>query len=318
MKRFISWILSLTAAGILFALIVTAAIFYYFGAGLPDYKSLGNYEPPVVSRFYANDGRLFAEYAQEKRIYVPYQAIPETVKHAFWSAEDKNFYNHFGIDIPSIFAAAFTNVKNVGSSKRPIGASTITQQVAKNFLLSNISHMVSLERKIKEAILSLRIERAYTKNYIFELYLNEVFLGNRSYGVAAAALNYFNKSMSELTIAEAAFFAALPKAPSRYHPVKNPELSYARRNWVIERMYLDGHITREQADQAIAEKIVLVKRNSIKSVKGTYFAEEVRREIMKSFGNNAVYQDGYVVRTTLDPKMQAIAESVFERRLRKL
>ncbi len=313
MGRFISWVFSLTFAGILFAVIIAAGIFYYYGAGLPDYKSLDNYEPPVVSRLYSNDGRLFAEYAHEKRIYVTYDTIPNHVKQAFLSAEDKNFYSHFGIDIPSIIAAAVTNVKNMGSSRRPIGASTITQQVAKNFLLANISHMVSLERKIKEAILSLRIERAFSKDYIFELYLNEVFLGHRSYGVAAAALNYFNKSLNELTISEAAFFAALPKAPSRYHPAKNPKLTYARRNWVIDRMHEDGHITKEQADAAKAEKIVLVKRSQKnKSVKGTYFAEEVRRELIQDHGENAVYKDGYVVQTTLDPRLQTIAEEVMK------
>lgn len=315
MKRFISWLFSLTVAGLLFGALIIAGIFYYFGAGLPDYKTLEKYEPPVVSRLYSSDGRVFAEYAHEKRIYVPLESIPLHVRQAFLSAEDKNFYDHFGIDIPSIFAAALTNVKNIGTSRRPIGASTITQQVAKNFLLSQISHMVSLERKIKEAILSLRIENAYSKDYILELYLNEVFLGNRSYGLAAAALNYFNKSLSELTVSEAAFFAALPKAPSRYHPERNPKLTYARRNWVIDRMYEDGVITLEQAKEARAERLVLRKRNNKNAVQGTYFAEEVRREMIKKFGEESVYQDGYVVRTSLDPTLQKLAEDVLRKGL---
>lgn len=312
MGRFISWIVSLTVAGLLLGAVFAAGIFYYYGAGLPDYKTLASYEPPVVSRLYSSDGKVFAEYAHEKRIYVPLDVVPSHVRNAFLSAEDKNFYYHFGIGIPSIIAAAVTNVKRIGTSRRPVGASTITQQVAKNFLLTKISHMVSLERKIKEAILSLRIEKAYTKDYIFELYLNEVYLGSRSYGIAAAALNYFNKSLQELTIAEAAFFAALPKAPSRYHPKRNPKLTYARRNWVIDRMLIDGVITEAEARQAKAEKIILRKRNLSSVVKGNYFAEEVRRELIKSFGEKSVYQDGYVVRTTLDPRLQKIAEETLQ------
>lgn len=312
MGRFISWIVSLTIAGLLLGAIFAAGIFYYYGAGLPDYKTLASYEPPVVSRLYSSDGKVFAEYAHEKRIYVPLDVVPSHVRNAFLSAEDKNFYYHFGIDIPSIIAAALTNIKRIGTSRRPIGASTITQQVAKNFLLTKISHMVSLERKIKEAILSLRIEKAYTKDYIFELYLNEVYLGSRSYGIAAAALNYFNKSLQELSIAEAAFFAALPKAPSRYHPKRNPKLTYARRNWVIDRMLIDGVITEEEARQAKAEKIILRKRNLSSVVRGNYFAEEVRRELIKSFGEKSVYQDGYVVRTTLDPRLQKVAEDALQ------
>lgn len=315
MGRFISWIVSLTVAGLLVGLVFAAGIFYYYGAGLPDYKTLASYEPPVVSRLYSSDGKVFAEYAHEKRIYVPLDVVPSHVRNAFLSAEDKNFYSHFGIDIPSIIAAAITNIKRIGTSRRPVGASTITQQVAKNFLLAKIAHMVSLERKIKEAILSLRIEKAYTKDYIFELYLNEVYLGSRSYGIAAAALNYFNKSLQELTIAEAAFFATLPKAPSRYHPKRNPKLTYARRNWVISRMLDDGVITKAEAKQAKAEKIILRKRNLSSVVKGNYFAEEVRRELIRTFGEKSVYQDGYVVRTTLDPRLQKIAEDALQKGL---
>lgn len=312
MRRFIFWVISLFLAAFVGGALVGACLFYYYGAGLPDYKTLAVYEPPVVTRLYSNDGRVFAEYAYEKRIYVPNEAIPLHVKNAFLAAEDKNFYHHFGLDIPSILSAILTNLTRLGSSKRPVGASTITQQVAKNFLLADISHMVSLERKIKEAILSFRIEKAYDKDYILELYLNDVYLGNRSYGVAAAALNYFNKSLEELTIAEAAFLAALPKAPSRYDPVRHPEITYSRRNWVIGRMLEDGVITADEAKKAREEPISLQTRNLSSVVEGSYFAEEVRRELMQAFGEKSLYQNGYVVRTTLDPFLQAIAEETLQ------
>ncbi len=251
---------------------------------------------------------MFGEYAWEKRIYVPFAAIPKRVIHAFLSAEDKNFYHHSGIDIPSIIGAALTNVSRVASSKRPIGASTITQQVAKNFLLSEIAHSVSYERKIKEAILAFRIENAFTKDHILELYLNEIYLGGSSYGIAAAALNYFNKSLDELSVAEAAFLAGLPKAPSRYSPSRDYEAAIGRRNYVINRMLEDGHITEEEAKTAKAEPLKLIKRDPGDVVHASYFAEEVRRELLEKYGENALYQDGFVVRTTLDPTLQELAE----------
>ena len=238
-RFFTNLITALIWVGLL-ASISIFGVFYYFGKGLPNYQQLANYEPPVLTRFYANDGRLFGEYAWEKRLYVPISEIPLRVRQAFLSAEDKNFYSHMGIDIPSVIGAAVKNISRLRDSKRPIGASTITQQVAKNFLLSEISNLVSLERKVKEAILSLRIENAYSKDHIFELYLNEIYLGLSSYGVAAAALNYFNKSLNDLTIEEAAFLAGLPKAPSRYHPRKNPKAAKIRRDYVIARMKEDG------------------------------------------------------------------------------
>ena len=205
------------AGGVLF-------IFHNYGRGLPEYRQLADYEPPVMTRVYGGDGRLLAEYATEKRIFVPIKATPKRVIQSFLVAEDKNFYIHPGVDVLSVIRAALTNVRNIGSSNRPVGASTITQQVAKNFLLTN---EVSWKRKIKEAILAFRIERALSKDRILELYLNEIYLGFGSYGVAAAALNYFDKSMDELTIDEAAFLAALPKAPNNYHPVKKPKAAMA-------------------------------------------------------------------------------------------
>ena len=212
---------------------------YHYGRGLPDYRQLADYDPPVVTRVHAGDGRLLTEYAKEKRVFVPVNAMPKRIIHAFLSAEDKNFYNHPGIDFVSLAAAIVDNIKNYGK-RRPRGASTITQQVAKNFLLTNET---SLERKAKEAILAFGMERAFTKDRILELYLNEIYLGFRSYGVAAAALNYFDKSLDELTIEEAAYLAALPKAPNNYHPIRKAEAAKTRRDWVIGQMVSNGFVS---------------------------------------------------------------------------
>jgi len=308
MLRFFGWLISIVIIGLITAGAAVMAILYYYGMGLPDYKQLASYTPPIVTRLYAGDGQVFAEYAYEKRIYVPLTAIPPLVKNAFLSAEDKNFYHHYGIDVASIISASLKNLAQLGSSKRPKGASTITQQVAKNFLLSDISNSVSYERKIKEAILSFRIENAYSKDYIFELYLNAVYLGSGSYGVAAAALTYFNKSLDELTPSEAAFLAVLPKAPSRYHPTTNRAQTLGRRDWVLGRMYEDGHITKPQLQQAQLDPLHLSERSARGIVHANYFAEEVRRDLIKRLGEKTLYQDGYVVRTTLDPKLQRVAE----------
>lgn len=283
-------------------------VLYKYGQGLPDYKHLADYEPPVVTRLYANDGRLFAEYAHEKRVFVPIEAIPERIIRTFMAAEDKNFYHHFGLDIQSIFRSAVQNIGRMQSNKRPVGASTITQQVARNFLLADIAKEVSIKRKIKEAILAFRLEQTFTKDHILELYLNEIFLGNNSYGVAAAALNYFNKTLDQLTIGEAAFLAGLPKAPSRYHPLRNPEIAVGRRNWVISRMVEDGIITAEQGEEAKKEPLTLKRRDPAEVVRADYFAEEVRRAILKNYGEKTLYQGGLVVRTTVDPKLQDMAE----------
>ena len=225
----------LTTLGLLLILAISGVsvvllIFQTYGRDLPEYRQLADYEPPVMSRVHGGDGRLLVEYAKEKRVFVPVRAMPQRVILAFLSAEDNNFYHHPGVDFLSVIRAALTNIKNLVRSKRPIGASTITQQVAKNFLLTN---EVSWRRKIKEAILAFRIERALSKDRILELYLNEIYLGFGSYGVAAAALNYFDKSLGELTIAESAFLAALPKAPNNYNPVHNLKAATVRRNWVI-------------------------------------------------------------------------------------
>ncbi len=280
---------------------------YHYGRGLPDYQQLAHYEPPTVTRVHAGDGRLLVEYATEKRVFVPIGAIPRRVINAFLAAEDKNFYTHSGVDFLSIVRAAVTNLINIARDRRPVGASTITQQVAKNFLLTN---EVSIERKIKEAILAFRIERAFTKDRILELYLNEIYLGFGSYGVAAAALNYFDKPMDELTLAEVAYLAALPKAPNNYHPVRRPEAALARRNWVIERMLIEDFVTPQEASWARALPLNIRRRTATEFVSADYFTEEVRRQLIKKYGENGLYEGGLSVRTTLDPRLQGIAQEV--------
>jgi penicillin-binding protein 1A len=284
------------AAGVL-------ALFWHYGKDLPDYHQLAHYEPPVTTRVYAGDGSLVAEYAVEKRSFVPINAMPQRVINAFLAAEDKNFFQHSGIDPMGILRSGVIDLKNIlsGSGRRPIGASTITQQVARHFMLTN---EVSVARKVKEAILAFRIEQAFTKQHILELYLNEIFLG-RSYGVAAAALDYFNKSLDDLTIPEAAFLAALPKAPGR-----NPQSFHDRRDYVIGRMEEDGMITHAEAEAAKAAPINIQPRQEVVMVPGgDYFAEDIRRELADQYGEAALYKGGLAVRSTLDPDLQAIATS---------
>ncbi|HEY4136436.1 MAG TPA: penicillin-binding protein 1A [Alphaproteobacteria bacterium] len=281
------------------------AVFYHYGRGLPDYQQLATYEPPVVTRVHAGDGSLIAEYASEKRIFVPIQSIPKTVIEAFLSAEDKNFYNHPGIDVGGIIRASLQNLAQMGQNRRPVGASTITQQVAKNFLLTN---EVSLERKIKEALISLRIERVLSKDRILELYLNEIYLGYGSYGVAAAALNYFNKSLDELTAGEAAYLAALPKAPNNYNPYRRPEAAKARRDWVLDRMAEENYITAEQDAAFQATPLGVRAPTEPHITEAGFFAEEVRRQLYDRYGEKGLYRGGLSVRATLDTHLQAIAD----------
>lgn len=283
-----------------------------YASQLPDYHQLAKYEPAVTTRLYAGDGRLLMEYANEKRLFVPVDKIPDKVKQAFISAEDKNFYHHAGIDYFGIARALVGNLKNIGTGRRPAGASTITQQVAKNFLLSS---ELSYTRKIKEAILATRMEQAFTKDHILELYLNEIYLGNRSYGVAAAALNYFGKSLDQLDIEEIAYLAALPKGPNNYNPKTKYEAAVGRRNWVIERMREEGYITEEEAAAARDKPLKVVDRGDAFIKDADYFSEEVRREISDKFGKDALYEGGLIVRTTVDPKLQEIATRVFRKEL---
>ena len=278
---------------------------WYFGRDLPDYQQLADYQPPIVTRVYAGDGRLMAEYATEKRVFVPVSAMPPLVIHAFLAAEDRNFYSHPGIDPLAMLRAVIADVARIGTNRRPEGASTITQQVAKNFLLSN---EVSLERKIKEALIAIKMEQALSKDRILELYLNEIYLGGGTYGVAAAALNYFNKPLDDLSVEEAAFLAALPKAPNNYNPVRYPDAAKARRDWVIDRMAEAGFITPAQDATAKAKALVLRRRDPTEMAVAPYFTEEVRRELEARYGDKALYQSGLAVRTSLDPKLQGYAE----------
>ncbi|MBM3539256.1 MAG: penicillin-binding protein 1A [Alphaproteobacteria bacterium] len=310
-------ILRITVVCVMLAVIGAALVLsalWHFGRGLPDYEQLADYQPPVLTRVHAGDGRVLAEFASERRLFVPVEAMPRLAVRTFLSAEDKSFYSHPGVSLPDIARAAVQNLmqRATGAARRPVGASTITQQVAKNFLLTN---EVTLERKAKEAILALRIERALPKDRILELYLNEIYLGVGAYGVAAAALNYFNKSLDELTIAEAAFLAALPKAPNNYHPQRYPEAARDRRNWVLGRMLEDGVINDGQYQQARAEPLVTRFRGETDAVRADYFAEEVRRELLARYGENGLYRGGLSVRTTLDPRLQGIADRALTRGL---
>ena len=302
-------VLKVLAILVLFGGIVVAGggfyAVYHYGRGLPDYRQLADYEPPVVTRVHAGDGRLLAEYAREHRVFVPIAAMPKRVINAFLAAEDKNFFQHPGVDVVGVLRAAVTNLINIGSDRRLQGASTITQQVAKNFLLTN---EVSIERKVKEALLAFRIERAITKQRILELYLNEIYLGLGSYGVATAALNYFNKSLDELSIAEVAYLAALPKAPNNYHPERYPEAAKMRRDWVIARMLEEGFVDRDAAAEATAEPLVVRSREATEFVSADYFTEEVRRWLYDRYGETGLYEGGLSVRTTVDPRLQSIAE----------
>ena len=277
-----------------------------FSADLPDVDGLRNYQPPVMSRVYAGDGRLIAELATERRIFVPYSAIPDVVKQAFVSAEDQNFWTHRGVDPLAIARAGVFDLTHMGQGRRPVGASTITQQVAKNMLLDN---QVSLARKAREAILAIRIEQVLSKERILELYLNEIYLGLGSYGVAAAAQAYFNKPLEKLTLSEAAFLAALPKAPNNYNPFRYPDAAKARRDWVVDRMAEDRAITPAEASAAQAEAIVPAEFHRPQPIPGAdWFAEEVRRELIARFGADVTTQGGLMVRTSLDPTLQAVAE----------
>ncbi|MBW8786804.1 MAG: penicillin-binding protein 1A [Rhizobium leguminosarum] len=277
---------------------------------LPDYAVLNSYAPPVTTRVHAGNGALMAEYAKEKRLFLPIQAIPDRVKAAFLSAEDKNFYNHPGVDLTGLGRAILVNLQNFGSGRRPVGASTITQQVAKNFLLSSDQ---TIDRKIKEAILSFRIEQAYSKDKILELYLNEIFFGLNSYGIAGAALTYFNKSVTELTVAEAAYLASLPKGPANYHPFRHPEAALERRNWVIDRMVENGYVSQPDGEEAKKQPLGVTARTTGPSLFASdYFAEAVRRQLIDQYGEKVLYEGGLSVRTSLDPQMQLAARKALQ------
>ena len=305
--------------GVLIFVVASAAVgmlLYQASKDLPDYEKLTKYEPPVMTRIHAHDGSLISEFARERRIFVPVNSIPKLVIGAYLSAEDRRFYQHGGVDPVGMGRALVTNLydKIVGIRKRPQGASTITQQVAKNFLLLDLVTMenkTSLDeytRKIKEAILAIRIERAYSKDKILELYLNEIFLGLNSYGVAAAAMTYFNKELQDLSIEEAAYLAALPKGPNNYHPFRQKQRATERRDWIIGQMAENGYITEQQAAEA-RKKPLAVNLRPVGAHISTaeFFAEEVRRTLLNQYGEDKLYGGGLSVRTTLDPKLQQMA-----------
>ena len=293
----------------LFSLVGFIAIFavlWSYSNKLPDYKFLKNYKPSVSSKVYSGNGVLISDFSSEKRIFVPYNAIPKNIINSFLSSEDKNFFKHPGVDAKGILRAVKNNIFNLIKSNRLEGASTITQQVAKNFLLSN---EVSLDRKIKEAILAFRIERALSKERILELYLNQIYLGEGSYGIASASLRYFDKPISELNYSESAMLAALPKAPSKYNPYKNKELATYRRNLVIKNLFENSYISKENYKKFTKSEIILKKRKRIFLEDTRYFVEDVRKKVIKDYGYDKVYKQGFNIKTPINLELQNLASS---------
>ena len=297
LKKSIKLIAIIFVAGLLFLL----STLWYFSTDLPDYKILANYKPPISSRVHSGEGNLIAEYALQKRLFIPYESIPKKVVYSFLSAEDKNFFSHPGVDAKSITRATIKNLKNIFSNKRLEGASTITQQVAKNFLLTN---EVSIKRKIKEAILAFRIERAYSKERIMELYLNQIYLGEGTYGIAAASLEYFDKAVNELNYEESALLAALPRAPSKYNPYKSKERAKKRRDFVLKNLYENSYIKEDQYKE-LKNKEIKTKKRKIKLLEeANFYTEEVRRIISNDYGYDSLYKGGLSIRTPLNSNYQ--------------
>ena len=301
MLNFLNFSLKFVIIFLIVILFFILSTLWYFSIGLPDYKKLSNYQPPISSRVYSEDGKLIAEYAIEKRLFVPFDSIPNKVINSFLSAEDKNFFEHPGVDAKGILRAIIKNLKNISQNKRLEGASTITQQVAKNFLLTN---EVSIKRKIKEAILAFRIERAYTKERILELYLNQIYLGQGTYGIAAASLEYFDKPIKELTYSDSALLAALPKAPSKYNPYKYPEVAKFRRNLVLQNLEENNFISKKQLDKFKNTKLKLKKRKIEIVNEANSYTEEVRRLVNENFGYEKLYSQGLSIRTPLNINYQ--------------
>ena len=297
--------LSIALIGFLLAIsVLILSILWSFSNNLPDYKFLKSYKPSVSSKVFSGNGDLVADFSQEKRIFVPYNSIPQNVINSFLSAEDKNFFSHPGVDAKGVLRAIINNISNIISSKRLEGASTITQQVAKNFLLTN---EVSINRKIKEAILAFRIERALTKERILELYLNQIYLGSGAYGVAAASLEYFDKSIKELNYAESALLAALPKAPSRYNPYRDKDLAKFRRDLVVQNLYDNNFIDKNEYEQIIKEEIKLKKSEKIYLEDAQYYIEDVRKDIIEKLSYDKVYKEGLNINTPINLNLQRIA-----------
>ena len=293
----------ISSIGLLFA-IGLLAVLWAFSNNLPDYKFLKNYKPSVSSKVYSGDGELVSDFSTEKRIFVPYKAIPKIVINSFLSAEDKNFFSHPGVDAKGVVRATINNISNIITSKRLEGASTITQQVAKNFLLSN---EVSFNRKLKEAILAFRIERVLSKERILELYLNQIYLGGGAYGVASASLEYFDKSIGDLDYGEAALLAALPKAPSRYNPYKNIKLAKFRRDLVLKNLFENNYLDEDNYQKLLNEKISLKKRKKIFLEDTRYFVEDIRKNVIEKLGYDEVYKKGLNINTPINLNLQKIA-----------
>ena len=304
MNKFLKYTFILLASFILLSGILIISILWTYSNDLPDYKFLKNYKPPVSSKVYSGNGDMVADFSQEKRVFVPFNSIPKNVINAFLSAEDKNFFKHPGVDAKGVIRAVINNISNILSSKRLEGASTITQQVAKNFLLTN---EVSLNRKIKEAILAFRIERALSKERILELYLNQIYLGSGAYGVAAASLEYFDKSIKDLNYSEAALLAALPKAPSRYNPYRDPDIAKFRRNLVLKNLLDNNYLTSEWYEKLTKEEIILKKNKKIYLEDAQYFIEDVRKSVIETLSYDKVYKQGFNINTPIDLNLQTIA-----------
>ncbi len=304
MNKILKNIFILITSFILLSAILIISILWTYSNDLPDYKFLKNYKPPVSSKVYSGDGELVADFSQEKRVFVPFNSIPKNVINAFLSAEDKNFFKHPGVDARGVVRAVINNISNILSSKRLEGASTITQQVAKNFLLTN---EVSLNRKIKEAILAFRIERALSKERILELYLNQIYLGSGAYGVAAASLEYFDKSIKDLNYSEAALLAALPKAPSRYNPYRDPNIAKFRRNLVLKNLLDNNYLNLEWHEKLTKEEIILKKNKKIYLEDAQYFIEDVRKSVIETLSYDKVYKQGFNINTPINLNLQSIA-----------
>ena len=304
MNKFIRNIFILSISFVLLLGVFVITILWTYSNDLPDYKFLKNYKPAVSSKVYSGDGELVADFSKEKRVFVPFNSIPKNVINAFLSAEDKNFFSHPGVDARGVLRATINNISNIVSSKRLEGASTITQQVAKNFLLTN---EVSLNRKIKEAILAFRIERALSKERILELYLNQIYLGSGAYGVAAASLEYFDKSIRDLNYSEAALLAALPKAPSKYNPYQNPELAKFRRNLVLKNLLENNYLTLEWYEKLKDEQIKLKKTKKIYLEDSQYYIEDVRKNVIEKLSYDKIYKQGFNINTPIDLQLQKTA-----------
>ena len=310
MKKFLKFVKYSFYLGLFFCFVVSIWAFillWKYSPELPSYSELKNYNPSLSTRVYTSDGLLLDKYFIEERIFVPIDRIPINLINAFLSAEDKNFYSHFGFDIFAIVRASLTNVINKLNNKRLIGASTITQQVVKNLLLTN---ELSYERKIKEIILAIRLEVILSKSKILELYLNDIYLGYGSYGIASASLNYFNKSLQDLDLHEIAYLAALPKAPNNYNPIKNYSQAIERRNWVLDQMYKNKYISLEETNNKY-KNLIVKDRFENKFEEAYYFREEVRKQLNALLGNKNLYSEGYIVKTTVDTHLQTIADDVF-------